>query len=299
MEYNVDYSQDTEYSAHARLLQSKWRHAKGYPMGKYGNYLEGAFAKTAKVNFLTKRIQALATDEMINAKSSKALYDEGRMWSNLLSSQPLCFNLFGELSHDMKAATACFRQLFPDRIQHVNAVRFEYSPGRENPKYTGDRSAFDVFVEYERDGIKGFIGIEVKYAEALREESAKNAEASFRKHRGRYEELSRPELGVFKSDSIERLRRPPLSQIWRDHLLAIALMEHESRTYEEGLFVFLFPSQNRQCQNGVDAYAQHLASPDAMCNRFSPRYLEEFIDTIADYFGTEWSNELKSRYLGT
>lgn len=81
-------------------------------MGKYGNFLETEFAKNSKANFLTERIQLLAAEEMAKAKASGALFHEGRMWANLLSSQPLCFNLFGELSFDTDAATLASRSYF-------------------------------------------------------------------------------------------------------------------------------------------------------------------------------------------
>lgn len=297
IEFNVDYSEDTEFSAYARLLQSRWRTAKGYPMGKLGNYLETDFAKASKANFLTQRIQSLATDEMVKAKASKALFDEGRMWANLLSSQPLCFNLFGELSFDMEAATACFQKLFPDRVGRVTSVKFEYSPGRGDTRYTGDRSAFDVFVEYERDGQNGFLGIEVKYAESLREEQPKRSAEIFEKHGARYTELTEAH-GVFAPNVIDTLRRPPLSQIWRDHLLSIALLNHPERKFNEGVFVFLFPSLNKQCQDGVDEYAKYLTSSDDTISGFCPRHLEDFIHTVADHYNADWSDDLRSRYLG-
>jgi hypothetical protein len=301
--FQVDYPADTEFSAYARLLQSRWRakarvnHPSGYPAGKYGNYLEADFAKKSKANFMTDRIRSLATDEMMKAKASKALFDEGRMWENLLSSQPLCFNLFGELHYDLEAATVCFQKLFPDRIGQVTAVKFEYSPGRGDTQYTGDKSAFDVFVEYERDGRNGFIGIEVKYAESLREEQPKRSAEIFAKHKVRYEQLTEG-YGVFIPNVINTLRRPPMSQIWRDHLLSLALLRHSDRKYDEGCFVFLFPSLNKQCQDGVNEYAKYLASDDEKINGFCPRHLEQFIHTVADHYNTDWSNELRSRYLG-
>lgn len=296
--FNVNYSEDTEFSAYARLLQSRWRASKGYPMGKYGNFLETGFAKEKKVNFLTERIQQLASGEMAKAKASGALFNQERMWANLLSSQPLCFNLFGELSFDLDAATACFRALFPDRINRVTAVKFEYSPGRGDTLYTGDKSAFDVFVEYERDGLSGFLGIEVKYAESLREEEFKKSVEIFEKHSLRYTDLTEAH-GVFAPNVIDTLRRPPLSQIWRDHLLALALLSHTERKYDEGVFVFLFPSLNKQCQDGVDEYAKYLSSNDDTISGFCPRHLEDFIHTVANHYQTDWSSELRSRYLGS
>ena len=56
IKFNVDYPQDTDFSAYARLLQSKWRHKKGFPELKLGNFLDLDFAKTTKSNFLTDKI---------------------------------------------------------------------------------------------------------------------------------------------------------------------------------------------------------------------------------------------------
>jgi hypothetical protein len=75
------------------------------------------------------------------------------------------------------------RELFPSRIGEVTAVRFEHSPGRGDPRYTGDRSAFDVFVEHATpSGARGFVGIEVKYHEGLTEAASS--------HKPRYDALA-------------------------------------------------------------------------------------------------------------
>jgi len=85
------------------------------------------------------------------------LIKQPRIWNNLLSSQPLCFNLFGELHFDLELATKFFGQLFPGKIETVTSIKFEYSPGRGNKQYIGDHSAFDVFIEYHNKGKNGFI----------------------------------------------------------------------------------------------------------------------------------------------
>ncbi|MBK8551062.1 MAG: hypothetical protein IPL53_08415 [Ignavibacteria bacterium] len=45
--------------------------------------------------------------------------------------------------------------------------------GRGSKEYSGDHSAFDVFVEFVRNEKKGFIGIEVKYSENLEKNQMK------------------------------------------------------------------------------------------------------------------------------
>lgn len=290
--YNVDYQPDTDFSAFARLLQSKWRESKKLPFSKYGNFLPADTAIKSKANFLTPKIRLLAEYELLRKSNFGKLIKEDRMWENLLSSQPLCFNLFGELHFDHKLATTFFRKLFPDRIQTVADVLFEHSPGRGNKKFTGDHSAFDVFVEYTNGGKKGFIGIEVKYAENLREEQEKTAQATFNKHEIEYTRLTSSD--TFCEGAIETLRKTPLSQIWRDHLLSLATKQ----LYDEGFFVFLFPSKNEQCQSGVNKYRKYLSSDNEAKTGFYPRHLDDFISTLHDIANTDWTTELKLRYLG-
>jgi len=290
IKFNIDYPQDTDFSAYARLLQSKWRDKKKFPELKLGNFLDIEVAKTTKVNFLTENIRKLVSKEVANAKKTGGLISEPRIWNNLLSSQPLCFNLFGELHFDLDLATKYFKQLFPNRLDSVTAVKFEYSPGRGDTKYIGDHSAFDVFVEYTKDDRKGFIGIEVKYAESLNEETKDKANKNFKEQ---YATLTN-NCGLFKPDSVDFLRQPPLSQIWRDHLLCIATRQD----YDEGFFVFLFPSKNIHCQKGVDDYKKYLAFDNDEQNCFYPRYLDDFIKTMTTISTADWTTELKQRYLG-
>ena len=290
IKYNVDYPQDTEFSAFARLLQSKWRDKKGFTESKLGNFLNIEFAKSTKANLLTDNIRQLVTLEIAKAKKTGGLIGEPRIWNNLLSSQPLCFNLFGELYYDLNLATKYFKQLFPDKIDNVTAVKFEYSPGRGDKKYIGDHSAFDAFIEYLKDSKRGFIGIEVKYAESLREETKDKANKNFK---DQYATLT-DSCGLFKANSVQRLRQPPLSQIWRDHLLSIATKQD----YNEGFFVFLFPAKNRHCQNGVNEYKKYLAVDSEEQTGFYSRHLEDFVNKLTEIEDVDWTREFKQRYIG-
>src|SRR5574344_1060952 len=283
--YDAYHKGDTAYASYARLLQSKWRSQKGYPMQNYGNFLELEFSLRTKANFLTDAAKQLASMKVEEAKKTKSLISEPRIWNNLLSSQPLCFNLFSDLSYDLPKASALFSMLYPGLVDTVTKIDFEYSPGRGNPKYSNDHSAFDVFVEYLRNGKKGFIGIEVKYSESLKEETKEKAEQYFKE---RYIEISN-NSGLFKSNALEILRNPPLSQIWRDHLLSIVTKQD----YDQGFFVYLFPSENIECFNGVNLYQQQLLSSNKELNGFYVTYLENVINALKKVFSSEWVNELE------
>ena len=297
--YSAYYSKDNEFSSFCRYLQSKWRTEKGYPMDKkkkYGNYLDLDFAKRTKNNYLTPRIKELVTKEVENSKQNEKLISEPRIWNNLLSSQPLCFNLFGELHYDLVLATRFFQNIYPDIISKVLKIDFEYSPGRENIEYTGDRSAFDVFIEYLPKNLtgKGFLGIEVKYIEDLTEESKKKAEKIFKKHKDRYTELTE-QSGIFKKNRIDELRKPPISQIWRDHLLALATI----KDYNEGYFVFLSPENNLKCNISLDNYYIFLNSNNYKENKFRRLSLEKCVYILEQLIDDSWVKDLKLRYIRT
>ena len=114
---------------------------------------------------------------------------------------------------------------WPGEPLRVTAIEFEHSPGRGNPRFTADGSAFDVFVDYQLGGARAFLGIEVKYVENLAVREAQ--------HRPRYDEIAR-DMGIFESDRLPRLRVRPLEQFWRDHLLACSLLLDPGSGYDRG-----------------------------------------------------------------
>lgn len=292
--YSVFYEKDTDFTANARLLQSKWRIKHNYPINKtiksnYGNFVETEFAKKEKVNFLTLNIKKLVTDKIPEIRRNGGLVGEPRIWNNLLSSQPLCFNLFGELSLDLPLATKYFQKLFPREVSVVTRIDFEFSSRRKKP----DNSAFDVFVEYlNSNQKKGFIGIEVKFQESLVEETPQKAADNYEKHKDDYTKMTF-DSNLFKSNSLEKLRLAPVAQIWRDHLLAWNMKQD----YYDGFFVFLYPYENKECKNGVDEYLKYLINDDESITRFYPRDLTKFILTLSELINTSWTRELEERYI--
>lgn len=143
-------------------------------------------------------------------------------------------------------------------------------------EYTGDHSTFDVFVNYNtKNGQKGFIGIEVKYAENLNDKPAKD--------KARYHILSNVSQ-LFRPDSHNILTQRPIQQIWRDHILSIAHLKHKKENYSEGFFIYLFPKKNVECQLAVNLYIMQFKSYDPISKNhneketgFYIRYLDDFI----------------------
>ena len=279
----------TDFQRRARLLQALWREERGLPTGalrgvQRGAMLEMPFAERTLANYLTPTIRRVVEREVLDRSRSKGkVFGRPRIFNNLLSSQPLCFNLFGELAEDLDLATSVLQDLTGGAVARVLAIDFEHSPGRGDPTYTGDRSAFDVFIRYESTGGgRGFIGIEVKYHEGLGDKEAA--------HRGRYDEVA-AEMGVFRPERLPDLKRRPLEQIWRDHLLAGALKAVDG--YEEGLFVFLYPEGNTRCADAVEAYRGCLAD----ASTFDAWTLESFMAALQGHSNATWIDALRRRYL--
>lgn len=299
---------DNKYQAYYRYLQSLWRKSKNIPVKKdvdqsenevYSNYTSDPYA-----NFMTERIRSLVDYELSPENKGDRLIEETRLRSNLLSSQPLCFNLFGELKLNLNKALQFFNSLYDNYFKSIDKIEFEYNPARRDPRLTGDRSAFDVFVEYTSiAGKRGFIGIEVKYSETLNE-GANTVDDILNKQfcdeprtrRDRYRELSK---GLFPETSFVELEQLPAFQIWRDHLLAVSMCKAFPEKYDEGVFLFLAPYSNKNCRDGVEKYKNLLLTREASIDtHFCYAWLEEYIETLDKIFDEDWTKDMMKRYLG-
>ena len=106
-------------------------------------------------------------------KAEGGSLDPVRLRRNLLSSMPLCFNLFGSLRAE-PAFLTLFQRVFDPAATRIVDVICEYAP--QPPKdYLDDRTAFDAVVFYETSTGPRFMGIETKYTEPF---SAKEYESS-------------------------------------------------------------------------------------------------------------------------
>jgi hypothetical protein len=285
--YETDYDDKSEFASKARLLQSIWRTENGYEFEKYGNFLKLNFAKETGANFLTRKIFNIVRSEVKNKHVERKVIKEPRIWNNLLSSQPLAFNLFGELKCDLNLATTVFKELYSERlINEIVAIEFEYSPGRGDTKYTGDSSAFDVFIKYKNDlNQKCCFGIEIKYAEDLNDKPSTHKES--------YVNISEKSK-IFRMSNIQKLKEKPIQQIWRDHLLVLSLFVTNS-DYEIGDFIYLYPSGNKNCEIGIEKYKSTFNN--SVETYFKPLTIEKIVKTIRNICSDKWIVDFEERYL--
>ena len=130
---------------------------------QYGNMLTLADGKAGR-NFLTPEIADVARARVAEGVGAVEPF---RLFHNMLSSQPMCFNLFGPLVRDTGLAARLLPTLVPEQDAEVTRVVLEWAP-EPATAYLGDRTAFDAFIEYRTpDHRLHALGIETKLTESF------------------------------------------------------------------------------------------------------------------------------------
>lgn len=272
---------DTLWQAELRLRQSLWRERLGVPAGTLGNRKLGSRlpAGDRTSNFLTPTVADAVEDAR---RQPGALVSAPRIYENMLSSQPLAFNLFAEVAASSSLRSAVGRALWPDLFGAVYDVRFEWSPGRGDTAFLGNRSAFDVVLT-GRDpaGQRTVVGVEVKYHENLTQDPGNPGNP-------RYGEVAAA-AGVFRDPEAEDLRALPLRQVWFDHLLALMV----GADVDRARFVLLAPATNPAATAVDVAYRAQLSNALS----YERRTLEEVAAVVRQHSGPGWADDFTARYL--
>ena len=269
---------DTRFRAAARLLAALWRRDRRLPLGYYvdkdgeqkklGSRISDA-AGLAGENFLNPCIAQVARRELAYREVG-AMMDEARLLSNLLSSSGVTANLFAPWTLDLRVATCVLHEILPSFAGVATQILFEHSPSRGNPHFTADYTAFDVMIRYcGPEGQRGFVAIEVKYSESMREPLAEM--------RPRYNELSLVS-DLYLDPAADALRANPLQQLWREHMLAQVMVDND--LCDQGYFVCIAPALNTQVQDAIVAYRGHLKDWTEGKVRFVDVWLESLIEAI-------------------
>lgn len=216
-----------------------------------------------------------AREELRRSKAPGIIHPD-RLKRNLLSSQPLCFSIFGHLSETPDALLPWVKTMLPE-AERVSEVRLEWAPSAD--ALAG--SAFDSFVEVElRGGRRGFLGIECKYAEKLTESQRRPASAKFKE---------RTRESGWRDEAVAVLDLHGLRQLWYNQLLAQAVTRGGG--YSVGLGVVLACDADRAARDAVAAVRGQLLAPDTMT--FRP--LEGLVSSVTGH--DDWRSRVWERYF--
>ena len=278
---------DGRFQRRMRLHQSWYRHqVLGVPYGTgprksderyYGNMLCAESAE-AGLNFLAPEIHGLA-ERRIGQRSGAV--EPYRLLRNMLSSQPMCFNLLGWAALDLDLGTSLARALWGTYVEKVTAVRFEWAPSPSS-QYLNDRTAFDALIEYESNAGRGFIGVETKLTEPFSPKEYDKPE--YRRWM--------PAEGPWRAHAHARCSKRQYNQLWRDHLLAWSLLSHPVSDYVRGCLTVVYHPEDRQCRRALSAYRELLREEST----FLSFDLEQIVAAWRPHM-PEWADSFEERYL--
>ena len=291
-QYGPQYPGDNSFTAKMRSHQSWWRHSRlGVTWGNdrkgtpYGNYLKEDDAKRG-LNFLTRAIHQCA-HERIKAGPGVEPF---RCMHNLLSSQPMAFNLFGPLCVDPHLAVRLLNPLLPGGVRDAH-VSMEWAPCPKS-EYLADATSFDIVVRYTTNsGARALAGIETKLTEPF---SPKTFGLNDH-HTERYYHICSSST-VWLDPKNTNLTDRGWNQIWRNHLLVESIRQKEPGLL--GCQVVVHHPSDESCAKHIKKYIEFLSAPDQTFRRF----------TLADLVATwrpllheqphmNWLNCFEDRYL--
>jgi hypothetical protein len=291
----------TEFRRRTRYHQAQWRVANGHPIGSQpiaprpdggparpvGSRLPLGYARETGATFHSAGAldAARARTSVIEPHQS---FDHQRLWADLLSSEALAFNLFGDLVADLDRADRAVHAWWPDASGIVSDVRFAHSPGRLDPAYLNSLRAFDAaFMLDPRDGSQGIVAVDTKYHERIKSEIPKPSNL------WRYLEVAE-RSGIFAPRAIDAVKgRSELAVMWLEHLLLLSMLQQASGAWSWGRYVVVHPAGNSDIADACARYRDLLVDEAT----FTSVTIEELLDTNA--LPAQTTAALRNRYLPT
>ena len=309
--YGEEYKGDSRFVADCRKLQSIYRVEIGEEIrpytDRYGNvHYYGNYISNGEIpkencwkNFLTE--DAFKYAQMRTNPENKKTYEtieKDRLFNNLLSSQPMAFNLFCPLrqmlDESREIATKVIKAVLPDYpIHKVTKVELEFIP-KNYLELTGDKSAMDAIIGFEDEqGKGGFIAVETKYSESLGTNVAYDRDENGKKIPRAKSIEAVKKLQCFTPDVEKSIieGNTPLTQIYRNFLLS------EMYGFEEGLSSYSIilaprkhPSTKRELVSLTNGLNQEYK------NKIEGIDLEDFVERIISVCPEEYATSFERFY---
>jgi hypothetical protein len=278
------------WRAKYRLLQSWYRQmvikapADRY-RGRYrGNHLAQEWlAKDPNANFISPEVANYMAKRVPEVLAQGGAIEETHLKGNLLSSQPLCFNIFGHLKAFPEQARAVLNAIFELDIANIEVMEAEWAP--DPSLHLEDKTAFDAYIQYTTtDAKRGFIGIETKYTEPFTQQVY---------DRPPYRRVTDDPDSGLKPGAAEALKGKPTNQLWRNALLAASVRKVES--FDIGHVAVLACKADPILTDVVKRLEAQLEDPKSILRVAS---YEDLIAEANKYPElAEWASAFNGRYL--
>ena len=272
MQTKYKYENDSPFVAKGRALQNAYRQKryeeamdeeekKRWMCGPgphatseiyYGNILLNG--EVTGNNFLSVETFEYAKDRVAHIRKYETI-QVYRLFCNMLSSQPMAFNLFHPMMRMLERVETkrilekVLRRAFPKLdIAEVYSVDLEYIP-EEYEKYLGDKTAMDAVIRFvDSEGCRNFIAVETKYTDDLGTNESRQSAM-----RDRARKLAE-EYGVFA------VLPNTFSQLYRNFLLTetVCRVGDAWGPYKEAYTWILAPAAHPHTVGETEALRIHL-----------------------------------------
>ena len=232
-------------------------------------------------------------------KSKVKSFKSSLLFSNMLRSEHIPYNIFTPMEDDLDATVALFNKIIGGGISKINCIRIEYAGAADKSEYLNDGTSFDTFIEYvSSDGSIGGIGIEVKYTENGYPIGIKE-KLDIEKTNGLYHQMTRKSNWYIPTlDIISFIKANHLRQIWRNHILGYSMLcRGDIKHFHH---IHLYPQGNKHFhEHAIPEYKSLLT--DCGKTTFIDLTYESLFDMISEIFISnkqqEWLKYLRKRYL--
>ena len=175
------------------------------------------------LNFLHPEAYQHALERAVLVQLEGGELKVDRLFRNMLSSMPMCFNLFGSMRAEKRSYLPVFRRLFDMEATEITDIVCEWAP---RPEFgIGDHSAFDAIVFYKAGTDDRFYAIETKYTEPFSPSEKYKASQPGKRYAAATTDtgwFDNPHA-VLNEDSDRKpgqLWRSKTNQLWRNVMLA-------------------------------------------------------------------------------
>ncbi len=295
IELGPQYKRDDPFAARMRLHQSWYRAvALGVECGfnssgnRYGNLLLPEDGRRG-LNFLSEAIAALAFRS--RAENPWGIRRD-RLERNLLSSQPMCFNMFGPMAERGDLGASMLEALIDRRVSQVTSLAFEFAP-QPKADYLNDATAFDVFIEYRTDDHRlEFLGVEVKLSEPFSPTRYALAD------RAAYQKWVDAPAAPWRREQRENLDAATHNQLWRDHMLAVALAQRQAGKYITGALMLIRHPADTKTASAVESYSKLLVDRNTtFIDMPLDQVVDRWVPVVAGAGNQQWLSEFDRRYV--
>lgn len=229
------------------------------------------------------------------------------LYSDMLRSEHIPFNLFIPLRYDLAFCKNVFNEILDGCIKSIDKksiiengenIKIEFAPSPKE-KYLNDKTSFDAYIEYTHiDNTKGVICIEVKYTEKeYKLKAGSTEEKNITQKISKYQTIFK-DCGIYNPNSLSTLQTDIFRQVWRNQLLAESIRLVHSNKFKHSSSLTFYPIDNEHFTETSERYIKMLAENK---NKFVPVTYERFISTCEKHCPSNdyktWIEYLKRRYI--